>query len=233
MKIIYLLNARIPTEKAHGYQSMKTCEALVSEGCNVEVWVPFRRQFNKSLYMSAGQFYDLKQELDIKTTFGLDWIWFANQLPDWWAKLFIHYAALLNSFVFFVGVLVKLLTIEKQVVFYTRDHNLIAFLALFFTKKLKENFFIEMHSLSSSNAKIRRQFKIFRKVSGVITVTQTMKDILLEAGFSEESVFVEADAVDLGVFSGVVSKSNARKALSLPQKDKIISFVGNFHTKGN
>jgi len=29
MKLIYIANARIPTEKAHGIQIMKMCEALL------------------------------------------------------------------------------------------------------------------------------------------------------------------------------------------------------------
>ena len=31
MKIIYIANIRLPTEKAHGIQIMKTCEALAKQ----------------------------------------------------------------------------------------------------------------------------------------------------------------------------------------------------------
>ena len=39
MKLIYLANARIPTEKAHGRQIMKMCEAFVDAGLEVELEV--------------------------------------------------------------------------------------------------------------------------------------------------------------------------------------------------
>src|SRR3989344_2146866 len=42
MKLIYLANIRLPTEKAHGAQIMKTCEALVELGHDVELVVPDR-----------------------------------------------------------------------------------------------------------------------------------------------------------------------------------------------
>jgi glycosyltransferase involved in cell wall biosynthesis len=42
MNIAYIVNARIPTEKAHGFQIMKVCEALASIGHEVELVVPAR-----------------------------------------------------------------------------------------------------------------------------------------------------------------------------------------------
>ena len=45
MNVIYIANTRLPTEKAHGYQIMKTCEALASHGCAVELVVPRRKRF--------------------------------------------------------------------------------------------------------------------------------------------------------------------------------------------
>ena len=41
-KLIYIANARIPTEKAHGIQIMKMCEAFAGLGVDVEIIVPKR-----------------------------------------------------------------------------------------------------------------------------------------------------------------------------------------------
>ena len=43
-KLLYIANIRLPTEKAHGIQIMKMCEAFAHEGVNVELVVP--RRFN-------------------------------------------------------------------------------------------------------------------------------------------------------------------------------------------
>jgi hypothetical protein len=40
MKILYLADIRLPTEKAHGLQIMKTCEALAKQGVVVTLLVP-------------------------------------------------------------------------------------------------------------------------------------------------------------------------------------------------
>lgn len=42
-KILYIINARIPTEKAHGRQITKMCEAFAHHGMDVTLFVPNRR----------------------------------------------------------------------------------------------------------------------------------------------------------------------------------------------
>jgi hypothetical protein len=41
--IRYIVNARIPTEKAHGYQISRVCSELARQGADVELWIPNRR----------------------------------------------------------------------------------------------------------------------------------------------------------------------------------------------
>jgi len=42
MKLLYLANARIPTEKAHGLQIMHNCEAFANTGVDVMLWAARR-----------------------------------------------------------------------------------------------------------------------------------------------------------------------------------------------
>ena len=41
MGLIYFSNAHIPTEKAHGIQIMKMCEAFAKQGIELKVIYPF------------------------------------------------------------------------------------------------------------------------------------------------------------------------------------------------
>ena len=47
MKILYIANARMPTEKAHGFQIIKTIEAFQLAGETVELLLPRRRNYIK------------------------------------------------------------------------------------------------------------------------------------------------------------------------------------------
>ena len=49
MKIYYVANARMPTEKAHGIQIAKMCEALIEAGAKVELIVPRRGRGGRTI----------------------------------------------------------------------------------------------------------------------------------------------------------------------------------------
>ena len=59
IKIFYLANARIPTEKAHGIQIMKMCEALAEQSCELELVIP--RRINR-LKIDGFEYYKVKKE---------------------------------------------------------------------------------------------------------------------------------------------------------------------------
>ena len=44
MKLLYIANIRLPTEKAHGLQIMQNCEAFADAGAEVTLWIA--RRFN-------------------------------------------------------------------------------------------------------------------------------------------------------------------------------------------
>src|SRR4051812_20400721 len=61
MKIIYLTNVRLPTERAHGYQIMKMCEAFAATA-EVELIVPRRINHLKE---DTFTFYGIKRAFKI------------------------------------------------------------------------------------------------------------------------------------------------------------------------
>ncbi|MBP6858740.1 MAG: glycosyltransferase family 4 protein [Candidatus Pacebacteria bacterium] len=63
MNIAYIVNARIPTEKAHGFQIMKVCEALAALGHAVELVVPARAN---AITLDAFSYYGLSSDFPIR-----------------------------------------------------------------------------------------------------------------------------------------------------------------------
>lgn len=61
MRLLYLVNARIPTEKAHGLQIAKTIEAMGKFGVEVKLMVPWRKNHLKT---KLEIFYNLKSKID-------------------------------------------------------------------------------------------------------------------------------------------------------------------------
>ncbi len=75
MKLTYIANIRLPTEKAHGIQIMKMCEAFASEGLEVELFVSNRKT---SILDDSYSYYGVKKNFNIRRIFRLDLIGFGK-----------------------------------------------------------------------------------------------------------------------------------------------------------
>ena len=83
MKILYIANIRLPTEKAHGIQIMKMCEAFADIGHKVELIVPWRFNFIK---IEPFEYYGVKKNFKITKLPSLDLVWLGR--IGFWAQSF-------------------------------------------------------------------------------------------------------------------------------------------------
>ena len=74
-KIIYITDARLPTEKAHGLQIMKTCEALVRAGNSLTLVTPRRRN---SITTDLFSYYKITHSFPVRRLLTLDLIPFGR-----------------------------------------------------------------------------------------------------------------------------------------------------------
>src|SRR3989344_48411 len=71
MNLLYLAFIRLPTEKAHGVQIMKTCEALSEAGAEVELVVPGRKTH---IAEDPFSYYGVKKNFTLTTLNAPDWV---------------------------------------------------------------------------------------------------------------------------------------------------------------
>lgn len=215
-KIIYLANIRLPTEKAHGLQIMKTCEALVGLGAEVELWIASRKNYLAKEIDAISDFYGIKTKFPVRRLWVLDFL-----LSGGWRSAFY-----LEVLTFLVSAFFAVWKLKGDFIIYTRDEILL-FLALIFRRKI----FWESHMTLRTNflAKLR-----LKNLAGIITISQSLKNIVAEKyGFNPEKIIVAHDAVDLEEFKNVLSKTEARKLLNLPLEKKIVVYTGSlFKQKG-
>ena len=103
-KIFYIAHARLPTEKAHGIQIMKMCEAFAGAGVSVELIVP--RRLNP-IQTDAFEYYGVKKNFTITRIPVLDTVaW--GRIGFWFELL---------QFLFFT----RLYLVGKRGVVYTRE----------------------------------------------------------------------------------------------------------------
>lgn len=200
--IYYIANVRLPTEKAHGIQIMKMCEAFAVLGNEVELVTPWR--FNP-IKKDPFEYYGVKKIFKINKLPSLDLVCCGK------IGFFIQTITFLISARFF-------LLFNKYDVLYTREQAA----GLFFKK-----FILEIHYLPQ---KIIFFHKIFwKKAAGLVVLTKFLKKRLVEEGISEHKILVAPDGVDVEKFKIQSSKLKTREELNLPQDKKIILYTGHLY----
>ena len=209
MNLIYIANSRIPTNKAHGFQVMKMCEAFSNAGIEIELLAP--RRFN-SIKENPFSYYNIRETFKIRKTFVIDLIPLSKYLGA--------FANFVESITFALFSLSGLSRADADII-YTRDQFSGWFLSFF-----KKRFVYEIHNFPN-NPKLYK--KIWAKAFKIITITQALKNLIVNEGISAEKILVAPDGVDLAAFDAVnLNKVDLRIELALPRDNFLVSYIGKF-----
>ncbi len=207
MKLIYIANARIPTEKAHGFQIMKMCEVFSRQGIEVELVIPWR--FNP-LKENPFDYY------------GIEKIFKITKVPSFDLVKFGKLGFIIQSFSFAKFAFYYLI-FKKADIIYARDA-----LPLFWLSFFKKNIFWEVHAGVFNFATKR----ILRKCKGIISISWGLKDFYRVKGADADKILVAPDGMDLKMFDIKISKKESREKLNLPGNKILVGYVGMLRTMG-
>lgn len=209
MKLIYITNGRIPTERAHGYQISKMCEEFGSLDIEVELWIPGRKnKIKKSIY----ELYGIKKNFLIKEIKSYDFLKFDKYIG--------RFSFWLHSLFFLVFLLFK--KVDKDSIIYTRNVE-VAF--IFGLKKHRTVY--EAHTWPESKTWLHNF--LVKKLNKIVVISKGLKKLHLEEGFSEDKILVSPDGVDLEKFDIQVNKVKAREELKLPFDKKLAIYTGHLY----
>lgn len=195
----YIANIRLPTEKAHGAQIMKTCEALARAGAQVELIVPARKTH---ITENPFSYYGVEENFTITYTPVLDVIRL-GRIGFW-----------LESLSFSLVVLFKM--VGARGVMYSRDE-----LPLFLLSFFKKNMMWESHT-GRYNFLVRHLAKVGIRF---VVISQGLQDFYQKKSVESE-ILVAPDAIDLSAFTHPETKEVARTRLGLPLDKNIALYIG-------
>lgn len=227
MRLLYLSAARLPTEKAHGYQIIKMCEAFVANGVQVTLIHPHVKQKDPALEISPFDYYGVPPVFDIQTLKGIDGLAIARRIsPDLspYGFRLLRWTHLLNSIRFTMP-----FWSNPQVCYFGRDLMTIVVLS-WFRRFIRGRIVFEAHTLPASQMQLI--VHSLNRLDVLLTITVQLKRLFVEAGVSERRISVAPDAVDLEQFQISDSRQACRQRLGLPTKRPIIGYVGRFQTMG-
>lgn len=203
-KLLYLANIRLPTEKAHGVQILKMCEAFARMGMSVELVVPRRRT---------------AIEGDPFGYYGIEKIFSITYIPTLDTVSWGRAGYLFQSFLFALGAGYEAWRRKADIV-YSRDEMTAGILSFF--PRERQRLVWETHT-GAWNYFARRAAQ---RARAVIAISTGLKDFYARQGIPAAKIAVAHDAADLEVFEHSEPWGAARKRLGLPLDKKLVLYIG-------
>ena len=207
MKICYIAHIRLPTEKAHGIQIMKMCEAFALQGHTIDLIVQKRHNPIKT---HPFDFYSIKPEarknISIKYVLSPDLISFGK--IGYWIQTWIFS---------------ELASIQMRMnypdVVYSRDEIILLNMFLIHPNLVWETHQGEDHFIT----------KILLKKAKLVAITHGLVNLYSKYLKNPSRALVAPDAVDLDEFKLEMTREECRKKTGLPLDKKIALYWGHLY----
>ena len=220
-RIVYISNARLPTEKAHGYQICKMCEAFASLGLSVKLMHPYRDNPLKG--KSVFEYYGVRPIFEVCTLPNWDVVRLDRLLPDgWFAPLFFLHSLLWGLYA------ARKAAREVADLYYTREATIAYWLTRMGLPTVYEAHVVPKGAQRWLLKRVARR----QALRLVVALTSFIREGLVRMGFPEEKVIVLPDGVDLALFENLPTKEECRRILGLPLERPIVGYIGRFQTMG-
>lgn len=210
MRIDYIANVRMPTEKAHGGQIMKMCEAWGAEH-KVTLFTPTRWNHIK---VDPFDFYGVRQCFNIKKILSFDLLPFGNILGKtaFWTQN-ISFSIFSSLKIYF----------RKNDIIFSRD-----FWSAYFLSLPGKKVVYEIHDSPKANFITRHAFKKIKKF--VATNRYKAEELMNNFGVQKERILIVHNGVDAGVYWMVGTKDFCRQHVGLSEDKKIILYSGHLYS---
>lgn len=223
MKLLYIANIRMPTEKAHGLQIMQNCEAFAEAGAEVRLWVT-RRVNTAEMEEVTDPFahYGVQPLFRLERLSTLDLLPLVPGRTDLLARLIFY----LQQGTFLLVALLKSLFAGADVI-YSRDATALLFLSFLHPR---HKLVYEAHKLAPGQAGTWIQRQVVRRAGTVITVTARLRDDLIKRGANAARTLTAHDGIRAGRFADLPDQATARAQLGWPTEAFIVGYVGRLQT---
>lgn len=206
MKLLYLANARIPTEKAHGLQIMKTCEALAREGVKVTLVVAGR---HNAIQIDPFEYYAVPRAFTIRTLPSFDVVRY-GKIGFWIQRLSYILSAVTYA------------SVARADVLYSRDIFLCAILgAAGFQVVYEDHEPLKNLSIYSL---------LLRRIPHKVLVAVHLRSLYESLNIPLNSTVVVPNGVDLEEFERVPADRRVwRQEYGISEEQKIILYTGHLY----
>lgn len=223
-RVVYVANARLPTEKAHGHAIVKMCEAYAAEGVDLELWHPWRRQDPRIAGRTVFDYYGVAPDFRVRTLPNVDVIAVEARFP---ARVF-PWVMGAHDLVWASTVAARTSSRRPPPWCHTRDVSVAWCTTAWGTPTI-----LEVHDPPEGHrGTLVRQLGRRRNLRGVVALTVAARDTLVGQGVDPARIVVLGSGVDLSGYAGLPDPLACRAAHGLPTDRPIVGYVGRFRALG-
>ncbi len=203
--IIYAADVRLPTEKAHGRQIIKTCEALAEADVEVLLIVPKRKNV---ITTDVFEYYDSKPIFTV--------VYVSVPTLFRWGPFGYWLQSIIFSFHLWLALLKK-----RSTAIYTRD-----LLPALVAKLAGVRSVWEAHDARGGWL----EHLVAHCVDRVVTISQGLKDFISQHDrISVDKIVVIPDAVDLDLFQSNKTKIICRQEIGVTGDGPLVVYAGHLY----
>lgn len=234
-RMYYLANARMPTEKAHGYHIAQMCQAFEQNGYDLTLYLPRRINTGALKNIDIGEYYNVHVDYKITKLPCIDLLSFVptglGKITAWLNSLVfkLQTATFIYSFCFRV---IMLSRSKLPDIIYMREVGFAKKVLKILPRRLHKKVVIDVHVLSEDKKQLEKDIAAVRDIALIVAVSEPMRMMFTKYGINENKVMVAHNGLDTEIFGKTYDKKYARDQLDLPQDKYILSYVGNFITNG-
>jgi glycosyltransferase involved in cell wall biosynthesis len=219
VRLAYLANIRVPTEKAHGLQIVQNCEAFAGAGARVTLYAAQRVNTPELRKADPFRYYGVARNFTIRRLPCID-------LHPLSAGRFERVAFMVQTLSYTFFMLLWMLFARFEV-YYSRDPLTLLVLSVI---KPRRRLAYEVHQLYKSGRSRWLQRVVCRRVGLVVAITGTLGERMREYGAT--NVLIAHDGYRAERFADLPDKAEVRRVLKLPEKAFIVGYAGRLHTMG-
>lgn len=210
MKIIFVENVRIPSERAHAYQIVQTCAWFARLGHEVVLVNPDRAG-GRDVFDAYGLEQGLFQHVRRRVTDPLSWSWFpSKKLAYVWQRFSFARA-------------VKAWAAQQHAdVWYTRDPAMVDVL-----RRADRRVALELHD--APDAQPARWDRIKSVVWRYVVITHGLAEKLRELGIDSSRISVAPDGYDPKDVSSSADRVSERERLGVPRDAFVAIYTGGLY----
>lgn len=213
MRVFYVTNARLPTEKAHGLATIKLCAAFAKAGVAVTIFASWRiNSIREDLYA----YYGVERVFRVRRIPSIDLLWLG------FGERFFFLVQLFSfSFIAALWLLIRygLWGGLRDTAVVSHDH-----VPLFFVSFVTPKIFYDIHHYPERTVFYSR---VLRRAVGIAVQTKWKIAALgRDFGIPEAKIVYWPNGTDVERFNTPVSPREARVRLGLPPGLKIVLYTG-------